>query len=121
MWYALFRDKRTSLNFNLVRHFFKKKLVFLISFILNLHRNFILKNETNVSKKHGFSFSQKDLLEYNNFELISHLKKKKIINKFFNISFIEKMIFEFKKNKKWATELWIIISFTFWLRSKLND
>ena len=73
-------------------------------------------------KKHGFSFSQKDLLEYNNFELISHLEKnKKLLIKFFNISFIEKMIFEFKKKRKWATELWIIISFTFWLRSKLND
>lgn len=109
------------LNFDLVRNQFNNKIKLLDLFspkrqfrnFLNLHKIFVRK------EKHGFSFSQKEILEFNNFEILCELEKNfEIISNFFNISFIQKMISDFKTKNKWTTELWTIACFTFWLKNK---
>ena len=115
--------REPMLNFDIVRHFYGN-IMSIIDLIYpkKLFRYYLKKNRTFVQrKKHGFSFSQKEILEFNNYELISYLEKNlKLISDLFNINFILQMIDEFKRQSKWTTELWILLSFAIWLKNKVE-
>ncbi len=112
------------LNYELVRYKFNQSMKFIDLFYpKKIFRKFLKKNQINIArKKHGFSFSQKEILEFNNFEILYDFENDfHLISSLFNISFLKQMVLEFKSKKKWTSELWIIISFTFWLRNKINE
>lgn len=122
MHYSL-EIREPMLNFNLIRHFFKKQITILdIIYPKKIFRNFLKKNKIIISKKkHGFSFSQRNILEYNNYEILEYFEKNiSILADFFDINFINTMIIDFKNKRKWTTEIWIILTFTLWIKNKVQ-
>lgn len=123
MHYSL-EIREPLLNFDLVRHFYDKKMNLVNIFSPKKYFRNILKNrDIFVSKKkRGLSFSQQTLLEYNNYEILFYLEKNiSILSPFFNTKFIKKIIEDFKIKKKWTSEIWIILSFTMWYKKKCNE
>jgi asparagine synthase (glutamine-hydrolysing) len=112
------------MNFNLVRGLYNKKLNFID--ILKSKNNFrkILK-EHNIklsTNKKGFSFSQSKILEFQNYYLLEKINNNfKFLSHFFELKIIKKMIIEFKENKRFSQELWVILTFTLWLDNKVNE
>jgi len=110
------------LNFELVRSQFDRKMKAIDVIISKkTFRNFLKKNHINVSKKkYGFSFSQKEILEFDDFKILNEFEKDlNYLKDLFNTSFIKTMIMDFKSCRKWTTELWILISLSFWLKNKI--
>lgn len=111
------------LNYDLVRHFYGKK--FNIFDLLNPKKQFrkiLINKNINISKKkHGFSLSQIEILKFNDYEILFELEKNfEIVKTLFNLEYIKKMIKEFKSDQKWSTEIWSILTFTLWLKNKIN-
>lgn len=119
MQYSL-EIREPLLNFDLVRYSFKKALSMIdifkpkAEFIKILKKNDIKIN----SSKHGFSFSQKQLLETNNYELLDDLiKNQNFLESFFDTLQILQMIEEFKDSRKYVTELYLLCHLSLWLQS----
>lgn len=115
--------REPMLNFDLVRHFYEDEMTIKdIIFPKNIFRNLLKKNLIYIKKKkQGFSFSQKEILEYNNYELLILFEKNlNLLSDLFDINFIFKMIHDFKEKRKWTTEIWVILSFTLWLKNKVQ-
>lgn len=123
MHYSL-EIREPFLNFDLVRHLYKNKITLKdIIYPKKTFKNFLEKNKLSLSKKkRGFSFSQREILEYNNYEVLSFFEKNIfILSGIFETDFINKMISDFKLKKRWTTEIWIVLTFTLWLKNKIND
>lgn len=122
MHYSL-EIREPMLNFNLIRHFFKNQMTILdIIYPKKIFRNFLKKNKITISKqKQGFSVSQRNILEYNNYEILEYFENNiSILSNFFDINFINTMIIDFKNKRKWTTEIWIILTFTLWIKNKVQ-
>ena len=111
------------LNFEIVRSFYDHKFKFIDFFYSKrLFRSILKNNGVKVKlKKTGFSLSQADLLSYDNFILLENItRNSSVLSHFFNYDFLQIMINEFKVNRLYSSELWLILNFSIWFDQKSN-
>tara|TARA_X000000950_G_C13881546_1_gene647078 strand:- start:275 stop:2122 length:1848 start_codon:yes stop_codon:yes gene_type:complete len=111
------------LNYDLVRNYFDHKISFKnIIKPKYLFKKFLKKHKISVhSSKHGFSFSQKKLLNNKNNELLTYLSQNlELLQDFFDIDQIKNMMSEFKNSQKYVTELYLLVHLTLWMSLKIK-
>ncbi len=112
------------MNFDLVRGSYNRRLNFIDIFkSKNDFRKILTKQNIHLlTKKKGFSLSQSEILEFNDYYLLEKINNNlKILSNFFELNIINKMIIGFKENKNFSQELWVILTFFLWLDNKVNE
>ena len=121
MHYSL-EIREPFLNFELVRNFYiNKPKINDIFFPKKVFRKILSRRKLKITKKkRGFSFSQTEILQFNNFYLLNLLEENlESVKNIFDINLIKNLIKEFKSSNKLSTELWSVLTFTLWLKYRL--
>ena len=108
------------LNFKLVRFYYKKKFRLKDFFYSKSDfRSILKKNKIKITKsKHGFSFSQSEMLKHKNFKLIEELKTNiQLLKPYFNIKKIIEMTNQFKIDNSYTSEIWLLVTLSFWIKN----
>ena len=108
------------LNFELVRFYFKKKFSLKDFFYSKSDFRAILKKfKINITKsKHGFSFSQSEILKYKNFKIIEELNRNiQLLKPYFNTKKIIEMTNQFKIDNSYTSEIWLLATLSFWIKN----
>lgn len=75
-----------------------------------------------VSRKHGFSFSQNEILEFNDYKVINDLENNlPLLEGIFDTNLIKTYICLFKKKGYHSTELVLLSTLNLWLLNKINN
>ena len=108
------------LNFELVRSYFQKKFRLKDFFYSKSDFRSILKKYKIIIKKskHGFSFSQSEMLKYKNFKLIEELNTNiNLLYPYFNTKKINEMTNQFKIDNSYTSEIWLLVTLSFWIKN----
>ena len=75
-----------------------------------------------LSKKHGFSFSQNEILKFNDYEVLKKLEKNlSLLEGIFNTNLIKHYIYLLKNKGHHSTELMLLSTLNLWLLNKINN